>query len=59
MTHDYLAGRQGVAADTDKEPPSVMLNQPAHVVQVDKNGILVLDLPANSVSSFRLVLAQG
>ncbi|WP_310448395.1 hypothetical protein, partial [Thiobacillus sp.] len=59
VTHDYLAGREGVAADADKMPPSVVMNQPAHVVQVDKDGVLVLDLPANSVSSFSLVLAKG
>lgn len=59
VTHGYLAGRQSVDADTDKEPPRVVLNQPAHVVQVGKDGVLVLDLPANSVSSFSLILAKG
>lgn len=59
VMHDYLAGRQGIDADVDMEPPRVMLNQAAHGVQVGKDGVLVLDLPANSISSFRLVPVRG
>lgn len=58
ITHVYLAGRQGVDADADKEPPRVVMNQPAQKAQVDTDGILILELPANSVSSFRLSLSQ-
>jgi alpha-L-arabinofuranosidase len=58
VTHDYLAGRQGVDADLDKEPPRVVMNQPARRLQAGNDGVLVLELPANSVSSFRLVPMQ-
>lgn len=58
VTHNYLAGRQGVDADADKEPPRVILDQPPQTVLVGEDGVVVLNLPANSVSSFNFVLGE-
>lgn len=54
MRHGFVAGRAGISADNDPKPPAIVLDPPPQDRQVDKKGMLTLELPANSVSGFRL-----
>lgn len=52
--HVYLAGREGMSADSDTTQPIVNLTGKPQIRRTDSQGRLVLELPANSVSGFRL-----
>lgn len=54
VRHVYVAGREGISADTDANPPTVVLNAQPQTLKADSQGRLPLVLPANSVSGFRL-----
>ncbi|TCJ17937.1 hypothetical protein EZJ19_03235 [Parasulfuritortus cantonensis] len=58
VRHDFIAGRVGVAADQDRQTPGVFFRQPARTVTVGADGVLVVGVPANSVSCFRISLAN-
>ena len=58
ITHDYISGRESVAADTDRNPPKVVMGLPTHNALVGKDGSLIVTLPANSVSSFKFEIVQ-
>lgn len=54
IRHGFVAGREGISADNDSNPPTVAFNAQPQNRQVDSRGMLTLGLPANSVSGFRL-----
>lgn len=58
VIHDYVAGREGVLADQDTAPPRVMIDQPGRLFAVSTDGVIDLNLPANSISSFRIEREQ-
>lgn len=58
VRHDFLAGKRGIVADQDRQPPGVFLHQPETPMTVGSDGTLTLEIPANSVSNFHMTLAN-
>jgi hypothetical protein len=54
VRHVYLAGRKGISADIDNAEPMIDLAGKHSSHRTDNQGRLSLELPANSVSGFRL-----
>ncbi len=58
VRHDFMAGQSAIPADQNSQAPSVNLNQAAQSMTVGNDGVLVLELPASSVSSFHISLGN-
>ncbi len=58
VRHDFIAGQRGVAADQDLQAPGVFLRQPARTMTVGADGRLAIEVPASSVSSVHISLAN-
>lgn len=58
VNHGYVAGREGVLADQDQNPPRVVIDQNERSLIVSADGALELELPSSSISSFRIEREQ-